>query len=71
MIKCIILDYTTAVQRIACVSKFCIYNCNMFFNSKILIANDNKHHYDCKVQSYIYIYICDFRSYIYVIMIKY
>lgn len=29
----------------------------MFFNSKILIANDNKHHYDCKVQSYIYIYI--------------
>ena len=29
----------------------------MFFNSKILIANDNKHHYDCKVQSYIYIYM--------------
>ena len=29
----------------------------MFFNSKILIANDNKHHYDYKVQSYIYIYI--------------
>ena len=35
----------------------------MFFNSKILIANDNKHHYDCKVQSYIYIYI-----YIYIYM---
>ena len=29
----------------------------MFFNSKILIANDNKHHYDYKRQSYIYIYI--------------
>ena len=29
----------------------------MFFNSKILIANDNKHHYDYKVQSYIYIYM--------------
>ena len=29
----------------------------MFFNSKILIVNDNKHNYDRRRQSYIYIYM--------------
>lgn len=67
MIKCIFLNYTTAVQRISCVSKFCIYNCNIFFYSKILIINDNKYNYDIRRQSYIYkknmrfpkVYLCN------------
>lgn len=46
MIKCIFLNYTTVFQRIAYISNFSIYNYNIFFTPKILIANDNRHHYD-------------------------